>query len=306
MNSQPLVSVLMNCYNGSKYIKESIESVLSQTYKNWELIIWDNRSNDQSIKIINEFKKQEKRIKVFIADKHTNLGGGRAAAWKHLSGKYLVILDTDDLFDKSKIEKQVSCLEKNPDCGICISNSRLFSLRKSRILYSKTPPISEGLSKLIEKYYISLVSVMISLDKAKMHNISFDDKFSHVSDFDLIIRLSSKYKLIYLNEILSGWRAHSDSLTWKQHEKFYYELIDWTNLYLHNNLFINHKKSIIKLKNKSILNLISEKIISLEFIESLSLIRQEKKLFIYLLPYFILIILKRSFDLINFKRKWNL
>ena len=65
MNSQPLVSVLMNCYNGSKYIKESIESVLSQTYKNWELIIWDNRSNDQSIKIIDAFKKQEKRIKVF-------------------------------------------------------------------------------------------------------------------------------------------------------------------------------------------------------------------------------------------------
>ena len=293
----------MNCYNGSKYIKESIESVLSQTYKNWELIIWDNRSNDQSLSIINEFKKKEKRIKVFIADKHTDLGGGRAAAWRHLKGKYLVILDTDDLFNKTKIEKQVICLEKNPEYGICISNSRHFSLNKSKILYSKAPPINKGLTHLIEKYYISLVSVMICLDKANMNNIAFDDNFSHITDFDLIIRLSSKYKLFYLNEILSGWRVHNDSLTWKERDKFYYELIKWTNYYMDHDFFKNYKKSIIKLKNKSILNLISEKIISFEFNESLKLIRQEKKRFIYFLPHIILNILKRILSILFFKRK---
>lgn len=305
MNSQPLVSILMNCYNGSKYIKESIESVLAQTYKNWELIIWDNRSKDQSLSIINKFKKNEKRIKVFISDKHTDLGGGRAAAWKHLNGKYLVILDTDDLFSKTKIEKQVNCLEKNPEYGICISNSKLFSSNKSKVLYSKVPPINMGLTQLIEKYYISLVSVMICLDKAKMSNMAFDDKFSHIADFDLIIRLCSKYKLIYLNEILSGWRVHSESLTWKQQDKFYYELINWTNYYLDHDLFKNYKKSIIKLKNKSITNLFSEKIISFEFNESLNLIKQEKKILIYFLPYVIFNILKRILINLNFKRKWN-
>ena len=143
------------------------------------------------------------------------------------------------------------------------------------------------------------------LDKANMNNIAFDDKFSHIADFDLIIRLSSKYKLFYLNEILSGWRVHNDSLTWKEQDKFYYELIKWTNYYMDHDFFKNYKKSIIKLKNKSILNLISEKIISFEFNESLNLIRQEKKRFIYFLPHIILNILKRILSILFFKRKWT-
>ena len=100
---EPLVSVLMNCYNGSRYIKNAIESVILQSYKNWELVIWDNQSTDNSLDIINLYKKKDKRIKCFVSKNHTDLGGGRASAWKHLKGKYLAILDTDDLFKSDRV-----------------------------------------------------------------------------------------------------------------------------------------------------------------------------------------------------------
>ena len=71
MSEEPLVSILMNCYNGEKFLREAIESVLAQTYLNWELIFWDNQSTDQSADIFNSY--DDKRLKYFYASKHTLL-----------------------------------------------------------------------------------------------------------------------------------------------------------------------------------------------------------------------------------------
>ena len=69
--SEKLVSIMMNTYNGEKYIREAIDSVISQTYKNWELIIWDNISTDNTAKIVNSY--DDLRIKYYLAKQHTNL-----------------------------------------------------------------------------------------------------------------------------------------------------------------------------------------------------------------------------------------
>ena len=71
MNEQPLVSIIMNCYNGETYLQESINSVLTQTYKNWELVFWDNKSQDKSAEIFKEY--EDKRLKYFYENKHTTL-----------------------------------------------------------------------------------------------------------------------------------------------------------------------------------------------------------------------------------------
>ena len=78
--AEPLVSILMNCYNGEKYLREAIESVLSQTFQNWGLIFWDNRSTDRSADIFKEYK--DLRLKHYLAPEHTDLGGGRAKAFQ--------------------------------------------------------------------------------------------------------------------------------------------------------------------------------------------------------------------------------
>ena len=262
INNKPLVSILMNSYNSESHIEHAINSVLSQTYKNWELIIWDNCSIDSSISIIDKFRKKDQRIKLYTAKKHTDLGNARSLAWKYLRGKYLAILDTDDYFEDKKIEIQVHCLEKNLDYGICFSNTIYFNEKKNYPLYKKNPPVSEGISRLIEKYYISLGSVLINLDKAKKNNLSFDGYFSHIADFDLIIKLASKEKIIYVDSILSGWRLRSTSLTWTNQDQFYKELIKWTNENLKNNDLNIYSSSLIKLKKRSIQRFLGENIIN--------------------------------------------
>ena len=86
-NNRPLVSIIMNCYNGEVYLYESIKSVLSQTYENWELIFWDNQSSDLSKKIFENF--QDKRLKYYYAQEHTTLYRARDLAIKKSNGEFI-------------------------------------------------------------------------------------------------------------------------------------------------------------------------------------------------------------------------
>ena len=101
----------MNCYNGEKYLREAIESVLAQTFQNWELIFWDNQSIDQSANIFKSYK--DPRLKYFLSPEHTDLGGGRAKAFQHLTGEFIAILDSDDLWEKEKLLKQMNLFDNS-------------------------------------------------------------------------------------------------------------------------------------------------------------------------------------------------
>ena len=106
INEQPLVSIIMNCYNGETYLQESINSVLSQTYKNWELIFWDNQSNDKSAKIFKDYK--DGRLKYYCASSHIEtLYKARNYALKNANGEFIAFLDVDDRWLPEKLEKQV-------------------------------------------------------------------------------------------------------------------------------------------------------------------------------------------------------
>jgi len=99
--NEPLVSVIMNCYNSDKYLEEAIVSVLNQTYKNFELIFWDNQSTDNSAKIIQSY--DDKRIKYFYAQEFTPLGEARNLAVSKANGEWISFLDSDDIWDKDKL-----------------------------------------------------------------------------------------------------------------------------------------------------------------------------------------------------------
>ena len=79
MNSQPLISIIMNCFNGEKYLKEAIDSIINQTYNNWEIIFWDNLSTDNSATIVSQYN--ETRIRYYQSEKHTLLGEARDHAF---------------------------------------------------------------------------------------------------------------------------------------------------------------------------------------------------------------------------------
>ena len=113
---KPLISIIMNCYNGEEYLYHAVKSVISQTYKNWELIFWDNQSSDNSLKILRKFK--DKRIKYFYAKKHTVLYEARNLAIKKSKGKFIAFLDVDDFWSKNKLESQIPYFKEKSGISI--------------------------------------------------------------------------------------------------------------------------------------------------------------------------------------------
>ncbi len=109
MNS--LVSIITPSYNSANFIKECIESVIAQTYTNWEMLIIDDCSRDDSYLLIKELAKQEWRIKYFLLDKNIGAAGARNVAIRKAKGKYIAFLDSDDLWESQKLEKQISFMQ---------------------------------------------------------------------------------------------------------------------------------------------------------------------------------------------------
>ena len=221
---KPLVSILMNCFNGEKYLHEALESVINQTYKNWELIFWDNQSNDRSAEIFKNYK--DNRMYYYYSDKFTDLGGARALACKYIKGDYLAILDCDDIWFPNKLKVQLNSLN-DPKYGISISNPLYFNSYQSFNLYKKNPPEGNVTKTLIENYYVVLPSVLIKMEYVKKLNTFFNNEYSHIADFDLIVRLSTLSKLVYCPETLSGWRIHNQNASFLENEKFVIEKLKW-------------------------------------------------------------------------------
>lgn len=247
----PLVSILMNCYNGEKYLREAIESVLAQTYQNWEVIFWDNQSTDRSAAIFKSYS--DPRLKYFYAPTHTNLGGGRAAAWPHLTGEFIAILDADDVWLPQKLEKQLP-LFADPEVGIVCSNALFFNEKTEKVRYvRKYPPTGWVFEKLLLDYYIVLVTLVFRKSSAEKLSRTFDPDFSSITDFDLVLRLSLISKLALCPEILAKWRVHENSETWRCFESFFEEKERWIQKQLAEKSFPAQKfsASIQKFQDKN-------------------------------------------------------
>ena len=205
-----LVSIIMNCHNGEKYLCEAINSIFKQSYKDWELIFFDNASKDNSAKIIKSFK--DKRIKYYYS-KYIDLGKARKKALNLCSGEYICFLDCDDYWSSNKLKIQIKILKKNPDIGVCFSNSYFFKTNKKKSLYKKPPPDGFIFKSLLKRYYISFDTIIIKKYYLNKLNQKFDQRFNIIHDLDLLIRLSMITKFKYLDKHLSWWRIHENSFS---------------------------------------------------------------------------------------------
>ena len=192
------VSVLMNCFNGSKYLEDALNSVLKQSYENWEIIFWDNNSQDNSSNIVKSINDQ--RIKYFKSEITTDLGSARANAFKYVSGDILTFLDVDDIWFKNKLRLNVDAFNKNKKLSIVYSNTIFFNTKVRKILYTKNMPKGIITDQLLSRYFLSLETVALKTASIKSLNYAFDNEFSHISDFDLITRVSTTGEAEYINK----------------------------------------------------------------------------------------------------------
>jgi len=201
--SNPLVSILMTVFNREKYIEEAIDSVLASTYKNFELIIVDDRSTDDSLKIAQQFEKMDQRVKVFQNEHNLGDYPNRNRAASYATGKYLKYVDADDMIYPHGLEQLVYYMEKFPDAGY-----GLCSLDQDK---DSIYPIQLSSKEAYREHYFK----RSIFHKAPLSSIIKRDAFSkvgcfsnvrHYGDFEFWHKISAKYPVVLMPKGIVWYR----------------------------------------------------------------------------------------------------
>lgn len=213
MIDKPLVSVIMPNYNGAKFIEKSINSILNQTYQNFELIIIDDGSSDNSTKLIESF--DSKKIRFYINDENLGVSATRNRAIDLSNGKYIAFMDSDDISPLNRLEIQVDFLEKNDEFGLLSGHYESFTEYYG--LYTKRKfrkhSIIEEKIKVDLNFFGAIVSpaTMIKKSVIDKHNIKFDTNLRIAEDFDFWRRIGKYSKVMNLDKKLIYYRKHQNN-----------------------------------------------------------------------------------------------
>lgn len=225
MTEKPLVSVIINCYNGEKYLREAIDSVMAQTYSNWEIVLWDNQSTDSTSDIIESYK--DDRIRYFYAPEHTSLGDARNMALEKARGEYISFLDSDDILKNNYLESCVTIfLEKKGEISAVYTNYLAFNTKNERV-FSKAVSGIVCFADMLKRYEICISSCLFSNEERKSNNILFNKNYSMIEDYDFYLQLVFHKPFFFLSEPLAKYRMHEDSLTHKQKSGWSRELMSY-------------------------------------------------------------------------------
>lgn len=209
--SPPLVSVIMNCFDCEKYVREAIDSVYAQTYSHWEIIFWDNASTDGSADIARSY---DRRLRYFRSEETIPLGAARNQALEQARGDFIAFLDSDDLWLPEKLEKQLP-LFNDSRVGLVFSDAIYFNDQgDNERLYSRKRFRTGGcFSSLLTDYFLCISSVIIRRLVLEEQKEWFDPRFNLIEEADLFTRIAYSWNLAMVNEPLTKFRIHSASWT---------------------------------------------------------------------------------------------
>lgn len=221
---KPLISILTPVYNHEKFIGDTIDSVINQTYKNWEMLVVDDCSTDGSWNIIQEYAKKDSRIKVF----RNETNKGLIPNWKFLidnsNGKYIAFLEGDDVFYSHNLEEKNKIFEKYPEVGMVYCNFDIINekgdfliknyykkdkiktfknekIKPEEFLFSRALPFSTYSQIMLKRDVLSISGYPRSFD--------YESKVFIPSDWDFNFRVATKNNIYSIDDVLIGFRKHS-------------------------------------------------------------------------------------------------
>jgi len=210
------ISVIMPAYNAEKYIKEAIESILNQTFKDFEFIIVDDASTDNTRKIIGTYAKKDGRIKVLYNEKNLGIVHSYNKAIKIAKGKYIAILENDDIAAPTRLEKQFVFMEANPKVGVCGTNIVLINEKGKEIGRRIRPELDKECRRAFF-LYCPIFHTTAMIRKECFEKLGYyDDKFIYAQDLEIFMRFSIGYKLHNLQEFLGYYRLHAANASFKR------------------------------------------------------------------------------------------
>ena len=204
--NEPLVSIITPLYNSEKFIAETIESVLNQTYKNWEMIIVNDCSKDNGPNIVQEYIKKDNRIKLFNNEVNQGVSFTRNKAINLAKGKYIAFLDSDDIWKEEKLEKQVNLMEEKK---VFFSYTGYSKMNEDGSLRGKIEvPKKVNYKELLKGNIMGCLTVIVR--KNILKNNPF--KNTKQEDYILWLELLKKEKFAYgITEILAYYRVLNNS-----------------------------------------------------------------------------------------------
>lgn len=220
MSSTPKISIIMPTYNRAALIGESIQSIRNQTYKNWELIILDDGSQDNTEVIVSNFNDQKIKYQKL---QHTGIGGKTKNTGLQISsGELVAFLDSDDLWADTKLEKQLTAFDQNPDAGYCLTGG--YNFQEQRVPVDFFYKQKQG-RKYGDLFYDCFTSGLTAFTQALLFKKSCltkcgvfkEDK--SFSDVEFIYSLAYNFKGIILYEPLVYRRLHKDNFIIANWEK---------------------------------------------------------------------------------------
>lgn len=252
MLNSPTVSIIMNCYNSDTYLDIAIESALAQTFKDFEIVFWDNQSTDRSAEIVKSYN--DDRIKYYYAPDHTPLGEARNLAIDKAEGTWVAILDCDDIWHEKKLESAFVLLES------------YIQKEQVALLYSKTRYIDENgdVFGLFEEHYSGAIHDLL-IKRGDFVFISsaifrtdvlreigkIDTTLHFAEDYDVLLKITKAYLALCVNEYHTDYRVHRNNLTNSKVYAYEVENFEFLNKYSRDNDLSNELKIAIFLNNSS-------------------------------------------------------
>lgn len=204
---RPLVSVIMNCFNGERYLREAIDSIYNQDYSHWEIVFYDNASTDRSAEIAGRY---DERLRYFHGNATIPLGAARNEAITRTRGELVAFLDTDDAWLPSKLSSQVNVFLEHADVDFVYSNFYFLRSPGDRryLGYSKPQPQGRVFRSFLRHYPVNLQTVMVRASALKKLNTLFDPVLDLAEEYDLFMRMLHSSNAHYIDAPLAVYRIH--------------------------------------------------------------------------------------------------
>lgn len=226
MSTHPRVSVIMNCRNSAEFLAEAIDSVFAQTYQDWEIVFWDNQSDDGSPEIA---KRYLGKLRYFRSAEFLPLGAARNAAIAQARGEYIGLLDCDDVWSPDKLEKQVPLLDEDPSVGLGFADCYMMNGRGevSGTFFGRVgmPPDDVLVGLLTRPNFIPCLTALMRRVVVQKCG-GFNPELRYCEEYDLFARIALAHKIVHCKEALASCRYHDGSETSKASHQMTREAID--------------------------------------------------------------------------------
>lgn len=216
----PEVSINLCCYNSEQYLRETLDSIINQSYKDWELVIINDGSKDSTESIVYEYINRGYPI-IYHYQENKGLSYSRNEALKRSSGKYIAFIDHDDEWLPEKLAKQMEVFKSQSDIDFVYTNFlKKICYNKDKLIVGLKGKQPQGFvfRDFVHKYKVFVSTVVVTRKALDSLAELFDERFKQNEEYDLFLRLLYKHKAMYISEITAIYRYHDNMTSMKSHE----------------------------------------------------------------------------------------